>query len=44
MAQRFILITFLLLFASPAVGSQPGQPLGPEDWVFNEPGMCAYSL
>lgn len=24
-----------------AVASQPGQPLGPDDWVFNEPGLQA---
>ena len=34
-------MTLQLIYCAGVLASEPGQPLGPEDWVFNEPGMWA---
>ena len=31
------LIVLSVLILSPALASNPGEPLGPKDWVFDEP-------
>lgn len=36
-----LLVSLTQMLVGSTLASQPGQPLGPEDWVFNEPGMWA---
>ena len=42
MSFRFAFL--LVLIASPALASQPGQPLGPEDWVFSNAALQAFGF